>query len=562
MMNLPTAISRSIWLWLGLGLLAVYLRGLWLDVMDVDAAQYASISMEMLQNGHWLEVMHRGADYLDKPPLVFWFSASSFALFGISNWAYKLPSLLAAAAGVWAVYRFCLLFYDKSTARLAAFILASSMGLMVICNDVRTDTLLLGFSACAVWQIAEYLEYQRWRNLWAGFFFIGLAMLAKGPIGLVATGFAVGTHLLLRREWGNILRWQWLPGLALTALTLAPMCWGLWQQFDLHPEKLVNGRYGVSGLRFFFWEQSFGRITGENVWKNDAPWYYFMHVYLWAFLPWCLLLPAALWTRIRAIFSKNTESRQEWYSLGGFLLTFAALSMSQYKLPHYIFITLPWAAILVAGALQKVRRWQWILLYLTGFLALALAFLTLFFIFPENQIVQAVIALAGLGTLIYYVGKKPFPDASETLVSRGVAIALIFGFVLNFHFYPHLLPYQSPPQVARYARSQGIPPEKMYFFQSSSHTMDFYNGAIMPDLGVPDAVKRAAAEKGGIWVFTTEGGKRVLEEEGVKMGKAQSFSHFQVALLNGKFLNPATRTKSLGTYFLIEIPAEQPLNSK
>lgn len=111
------------------------------------------------------------------------------------------------------------------------------MGLMVICNDVRTDTLLLGFSACAVWQIAEYLEYQRWKNLWAGFLFVGLTMLAKGPIGLVATGFAVGSHLLLRRDWRNIFRWQWLPGLAITALVLAPMCWGLWQQFDLHPEK-------------------------------------------------------------------------------------------------------------------------------------------------------------------------------------------------------------------------------------------------------------------------------------------------------------------------------------
>ena len=49
------------WRWLGLGLLAVYVRGLFLDVMDVDASQYASISMEMLQNGQWLQVQHRHA---------------------------------------------------------------------------------------------------------------------------------------------------------------------------------------------------------------------------------------------------------------------------------------------------------------------------------------------------------------------------------------------------------------------------------------------------------------------------------------------------------------------
>ena len=300
---------RNPWLWLALGLLAVYIRGLFLDIMDVDASQYASISMEMLQNGNWLQVQHRGADYLDKPPLLFWLSTSSFWLLGLSNWAYKLPSFLVALAGVWATYRFTLLFYGEKSARHAAFILASCMGLLVICNDVRTDTMLLGFSACAVWQLAEYLEFNRWKHLLAGFFFIGLAMLAKGPIGLVMPAFAVGSHLLVRRDWRGIFRWQWLVGLAVTALVLAPMCWGLWQQFDLHPEKLVNERHGVSGLRFFFWEQSFGRITGENVWKNDTSGFYFLHVYLWAFLPWCLLLPGALWVRAKGLFKGGMAFR-------------------------------------------------------------------------------------------------------------------------------------------------------------------------------------------------------------------------------------------------------------
>ena len=63
----------------------MYIRGLSIDVMDVDASQYASIAMEMLQGGSWLEVQHRHADYLDKPPLLFWASALSYALFGISK---------------------------------------------------------------------------------------------------------------------------------------------------------------------------------------------------------------------------------------------------------------------------------------------------------------------------------------------------------------------------------------------------------------------------------------------------------------------------------------------
>ena len=279
---------KNPWHWLAFGLLVVISRGLFLDVMDVDASQYASISMEMLQRGEWLQVMHRGANYLDKPPLLFWTSAASFGLFGLSNWAYKLPSVLTALASVYAVFRFSKLFYTEKTARQAAFIFASSVGFLVLCNDVRTDTLLLATTTCAVWQIAEYLQFKRFLNWLCAFLFVGLAMLAKGPIGLVMPAFAVGTHLLLQRDWRNLFRWEWLAGLLIVGLVLAPMCWGLYHQFDLHPETKVNGRTGVSGLYFFFWEQSFGRITGENTWKNDTSGFYFLHVYLWAFLPWVL----------------------------------------------------------------------------------------------------------------------------------------------------------------------------------------------------------------------------------------------------------------------------------
>lgn len=554
---MPTTQSRlrSPWLWLGLGLILVYIQGLFLDIMDVDAAQYASISMEMLQNGQWLQVQHRGVDYLDKPPLLLWLSGISYALFGMSNWAYKLPSLLSAFAGVWAVFGFTQRHYSRQKARQAAFMLASCMGMMVITNDVRTDTMLLGFSACAVWQLSEYQATRRWLNLFGGFGFIGLAMLAKGPIGLVMPAFALGTHLLIQRDWRSIFQWKWLPGLAFTALILGPMCWGLWQQFDLHPEKVVNEKTGVSGLRFYFWEQSFGRITGENVWKNNASGFYFMHVYLWAFLPWCLLLPSALWRAFRRanLFQKAAYETQEYYALGGFLLTFIALSQSQYKLPHYIFITLPWAAVLLVRAWTGIQKWHWGLLYFTGFLALAVAFSTLFFVFPTGAWGVAVVAIVGTLALLWRIFQQPFPSDSDILVQRGVWMALIFGFVLNFHFYPQLLPYQGTPKAARFAQENGIPANKIYFFQHGSHAMDFYNRDILENLESPQKVGEKAQKEGGIWVYTTESGRNLLAAEGVSVTEVQVFSHFQVALLKPQFLNPATRAETLQSYYLLQI---------
>jgi 4-amino-4-deoxy-L-arabinose transferase-like glycosyltransferase len=541
-------------------------RSLFLDVMDVDASQYASISMEMLQSGSWLEVLHRRGDYLDKPPLLFWLSACSFSLFGLSNFAYKLPSLLIALLGVYAVYRFARQFYGGKTSRQAAFILASSLGFTVICNDVRTDTLLLGFTACAVWLLAEYLQNGRWYHVTGAFICIALAMMAKGPIGLVLPGLAVGSHLLWQRNWSAFFRWEWLVGLLLVAVLLFPMCWGLYHQYDLHPEKSVNGRTGVSGLYFFFWEQSFGRITGENVWKNDTTVFYFLHVYAWAFAPWMLWLSGALIQQARSgghkIIGKITDRAglPEYYALGAFALTFIALSLSRYKLPHYIFITLPWASVLTAHFVRAMRNriWFYLQYLIYGLVSVAVLLLLGWVFCCKNPLIWGVV-LCLLILLWRGIFRHPFPDDSDTNVQRGVLAALLATFVLNFHFYPTLLPYQSTSHLMKQARAMDIPPTRMAFFIRHGHALDFYNGALMKQLDTPEQVRGTAREWGDFWLYTDEQGRKILDENGITYTVTAQTRHFQVALLKPAFLNPKTREQTLEEAFLLNIKAEQPL---
>ncbi len=571
------------WFWLALGLFCVYFRGLFLDVMDVDASQYASIAMEMLQDGHWLQVQHRHTDYLDKPPLLFWSSALSFALFGLHNWAYKLPSFLGALAGVYAVYRFCLLFYSRQTAILAAFILASSIGMLLICNDVRTDTLLMGMTACAVWLLAQAnpgsspqgerglpsRKFQISRGITplplgggtGGGVCLGLAMLAKGPIGLVVPAFAVGAQILLQRNWRGIFQWRWLLVLAIAGLMLLPMCWGLYQQFDLHPEKTVNHRSGVSGLYFYFWEQSFGRITGENVWKNDTSPFYFLHVYLWAFLPWSLLLIGALWSRFRALFRQKFRlpAGDEAYSIGAFVLAFLALSMSRYKLPHYIFVTLPWAAVLVARwlTMSPLPRAASVGQRFVYTILLIAACLLLGFVFPTSNPLKWGIALGLFGLIALSFWKKIFSEGPAGLVQRGVSASIAVGFVLNFHFYPNLLPFQSTAAVPRFAKQQGIPAEKLAFFNRHGHDLEFYAGRILEQLDGSEQIRQKAVDSGHFWLYTDEAGVTKLDSAGIRYEPTASFVHFQVALLKPQFLNPAQRTESLQTVYLLKISDKQ-----
>jgi 4-amino-4-deoxy-L-arabinose transferase-like glycosyltransferase len=542
---------------LSVALAIIYIRGLFIPVMDVDASQYASISMEMLQNGSWLQVMHRHADYLDKPPLLFWLSAASYALFGIQTWAYKLPSLLGALAGIYATYRFARLFYNTETARAAGLVLASSLGLILMCNDVRTDTLLLGMSAMAVWQIAAHLETRQWKYLFGAGIFTGLAMLAKGPIGAILPAAAVGAHLLLQRDWRAIFRWQWLVMLAVTGLVLVPMCIGLYQQFDVRPEKIINGRTGVSGLYFFFWEQSFGRITGENVWKNDTTVLYFTHVFAWAVIPWTLLFVAGLASRLRTVWLSRFRlpKEEEGYSIGVFVLIFIALSLSKYKLPHYIFVLLPWAAVLTARFLfmekKETVRWLRIAHYMVLALVAGVAFSMPGFMFPTLNPLIWIPAATIFGYAI--LETRPQLPGNTRFFQGTAAFGILVGFILNFHFYPHILAYQSTSEAGKYFRQKGIPPHQLAVMGFGGHALDFYSQTLIPFVPTAEDAVEQSRREGGLWVYAREGGREQLDAAGVKYQVDTIFGHFQAALLKMKFLNPATREEALMPVTILKI---------
>jgi 4-amino-4-deoxy-L-arabinose transferase-like glycosyltransferase len=341
-----------------------YTCNLFIDIMEIDAAQYAAISGEMAETGSYLQVYQRGQDYLDKPPLLFWIASLGIGLFGHTSFAYKILPVFFLVISLFATYRFTKLWYDHRTAMLAVLIAGTTQAYALMSNDIRTDGLLTAFVMLSMWSISSYLLTKDKLALFAAGLCIGGAMLAKGPLGLIIPTAAIGGHLLVARQWKKIFDPNWLWLLPVVAIVLAPMCYGLYTQFDLHPEKEVYGLKGPSGLRFYFWTQSFGRITGESDWANNTPWYYFLQTMLWDMQPWILLFIPAMWSRLRQFIKRQNDPNEkaEWISLCGFVLPFIALSFSSYKLPHYIFPVFPFAAIIIANYLLKrvngVPKWM------------------------------------------------------------------------------------------------------------------------------------------------------------------------------------------------------------
>jgi 4-amino-4-deoxy-L-arabinose transferase-like glycosyltransferase len=561
--------SQSLWLLLGTALLLLALLvGLWVPLLDVDAAQYGGISLEILETGNWLQITNRHVDYLDKPPLLFWLSAASFHLFGTHDWAYKLPSFLFALLAIFSTYRLGELLYDRKTGQLAAMLVLSSLCMFIMTNDVRTDTLLLGSTTFSIWQILLFVRTKRWMALVLGFVGIGLGMLAKGPLGLMMPLLALSSEFAYKRQWVNFFRWQWLVGLTIVCLLLLPMCYGLYQQFDLHPEKIIQGNKGVSGLKFYFWTQSFGRLTGESDWgtkfDNGAGPFFFTHTFLWVFFPWMILTIGGLWKTVWVLVRSRFKPGYfpELLTFGGFVLTFIALSASRYKLPHYIYILAPVSALLAARfwlhdlwtasrkGLQKVIGGMH-LIFGTG--AIILSGLMLFYFFPGASWIVIVIWIILL--VIAVVSIFRFREQQQQFYPLLFALAA-FYFVANAHYYPRLMRYQSTYVAGELVQKNAVPHDA--FFMTGGNlfefSLDYYSRRTVPSIETDSThLAMALQRQHQIWMYTDSAGREAIRKTNFPLLKEYRFDHYGVQFITVNFLRPETRPATLRERWLIVI---------
>lgn len=540
-------LSKFTIVFLFLAATVVYVFGLFINVMDVDAAQYASISREMMENGSLLKVLHRGQDYLDKPPLLFWLSALSFNLFGVSNVAYKLPTFLFTLLAVYSTYRIGHALFNRTTGIVAAIILYTTQAFFLFNNDVRTDALLTANVAFACWQLLDFSNSKKWPHLLLGFGGVALAMMAKGPIGAVVPAAALLSHFAFRRELNKLGWWQWYAGILFALLLMLPMLYGLQQQ------------YGKEGPLFFFWTQSFGRITGENVWHNDAGPFFFVHNFGWSFLPWTLLAIVALITLVFQLVRNRFSARSipEAFTLGGFILPFIALSFSHYKLPHYVFVVYPLCAVMTAGFIvsreDSYRKMFHTLRYIQFIIVMLLMTAAVYLcsvIFPVHTVFTWIPA-GVLMLLSVYLFVRSGSGLQQLIAPSAMAIIAV-NFLLSAHVYPALLKYQFGSELAAIVKQDKIPAGKIYFYNCNSHSFEFYAQAIIPVLPENELTEKIIAA-GDCWLIGGDDLLQAIKNERLQVRQQREVDYYSVSLLTPQFLNPETRSQTLRKMYLVHL---------
>lgn len=544
---------------LGLALITCLVGMFFIPLMDIDAAQYASISRELLDGKSWIWFYDMGADYLDKPPMLFWLSAISLKIFGIYDWAYRLPSFLFAVLAVYSTEKLANQWYGKNIARLSAMVLATAQAFFLITHDVRTDTMLMGWVIFSIWQLSSWYQEGKWLNFILAFVAIAGGMMTKGPIALIVPVLAFLPHFVLRREWKQFYRWEYLLGLLIIAILLVPMSIGLYQQFDLHPGKLINGRPIQSGLRFYYWTQSFGRYTGENMYHEMSYFSFLLENMLWSFLPWILFFLGGIVLSVSQLISARfwLNKKKEWISTGGFIFTYCILARSQAQLPHYIFVVFPLAAIVTAVFLDQLffaKHWprikavlHWLHVFVFLLLWVAIVFL-MRFTFPEIPMLIAVFALIGLLFFAWMVFRNQHFLGLPSILVGAVYTVISINLFLSTQFYPRLLAFQMGNTAASFINQSGLDKNKIVLYGTGdSRAMHFYGQHIFKH-----KFERQAILDTDILV-TSSDSLSLFQQAFPNSTLLHKGPNFSVSILTARFLNPATREQEIPHYVILDL---------
>jgi 4-amino-4-deoxy-L-arabinose transferase-like glycosyltransferase len=287
-----------------------------------DEPRYARVAVEMHRSGDYITPTLQGQPWLEKPPLYYWLASLSFALFGEGEAAARLPSVIAGVLWVLSVALVGARLFGSAAGVHAGFILGTSVlpfafGRVATMDLLLASTMTLGVGLTAL----RYLgRAGPGATIGAGIA-SGLAVLAKGPIGLVLPVLVVGTFCVLSRALGGKrpqhpwqTAWRFAVPFGLVALPwYLAMSW-------LHGSVFVDVfLVGHNLLRFF-----------TTIHRHPGPFFYYLPVLLLGLFPWSgLLVPALATLRPRRV-------AVDLFVLIWLVAPLVFLSVAASKLPGYL----------------------------------------------------------------------------------------------------------------------------------------------------------------------------------------------------------------------------------
>jgi 4-amino-4-deoxy-L-arabinose transferase-like glycosyltransferase len=312
-------------------------------LIGADEPRYAQVAREMLARHDWITPTLGGKPWLEKPPLYYWQAMLAYSIFGVSDWAARLPSAVDATLMVVATYLFLKRFRPGFQLD-CALMTASAAGVIGLARAASTDMPLAAMFTIAMLAWYAWYESESRRYLVLFFCFLAFGMLAKGPVAPVLAAIIIVIFAAAKSDYRLVWRTLWLPGVLLFCALALP--WYIAVQVK-NPEF----------FRIFILQHNFARF-GTNLYRHKEPFWYYAPVALLALIPWTVFVAASLVETIRVWWAERREMFGSEDALNAFLVIWLVVpitffSSSQSKLPGYIVPALPAGTLLLA---EYVRR--------------------------------------------------------------------------------------------------------------------------------------------------------------------------------------------------------------
>jgi len=321
----------GLWIVIAISLFIALFQLGYLPLLDPDEPVYAETPREMLLSNNWLSPQIYGDFWYDKPPLYYWLVAGCFSLFGMSEFAARLPSGLMAVATTILVYQAGVKLFDRRTGLFSALILITSLEFFYMAKAAVTDmTLTFCFTAAL---LAFLLKRYYWLYLFAA-----LATITKGPIGLAFPIIIILLYLAAGKRWSYLREMKIPQGIFIYLLVAAPWYGAM---IYWHGNDFINTFIGFNNITRF--------TTPEH--PSGKLWYYYIPVLLAGLFPWTAVLVQSIkssWNTYGQTFAR-LQFLNIW---AAFILVF--FTISQTKLVSYILPLYPPLALIIGWYFNKL----------------------------------------------------------------------------------------------------------------------------------------------------------------------------------------------------------------
>jgi 4-amino-4-deoxy-L-arabinose transferase-like glycosyltransferase len=472
-----------------------------------DEPRYAWIARDMAETGDWVTPRLYGKPWFEKPPLFYWGAALFFKLFGVSEVSARLPSAISALLATLALAWLALRLYGAETARWLLLLLPTSVGMIGFSHAAATDMPFSGMLTIAMVCAAVVLGLTRnenspilprtpWLALILFGFFLGLAVLAKGPAGIILCGGAVFFWALFTKRWRDAFRLFHPAAVAAFCLTALP-----WYILCAHRNP--------DFFRIFIIEHNFKRFLTPEF-QHIQPFWFYIPVILLALLPWTLSAASLVLT------SKLRPGPDTW--LNSSRLFFACwavfpvvfFTLSKSKLPGYILPSIPALGLLMAQnvslCIRKILPGERWIKSATGSTFIALAILGIVQI-ERTALVWPAFAFATGGFAILVSRNLRFG------LALGIS-ALIFAIVSSLTgntraVLDQLYSARSAPEAARIVWTDYSPKRSSAYklTRSFQYALNFYFHRELPEW-LPDRTAPG-------WVFALAKDESELRSRGL-----------------------------------------------